>query len=298
MKKKIRFIINPISGVGKKGEIPGLIQQHLHHDLFEYEIVYTQYRKHAKLIASESSKLGFDIVCAVGGDGSVHEVGTALIGTKTALAIIPVGSGNGLARHLKIPLDIVDSIKNINNSCDFIMDTVLVNDKPFLGTGGYGFDAEIAKKFDHTKTRGFWGYVKLVSKEYRKYKPIEVEISDEKNTSKMDVVLCTLANSSEFGNGFCVSPRSSIRDGKVEICILKPFPFWKTLFILYRFFNNSIHKSKYVEIRSIEKIRIKVLNQLAHYDGEPFKVRKELNVHVKAKSLKVLVGKSYQSKIK
>jgi diacylglycerol kinase (ATP) len=298
MKKKIRFIINPISGVGQKGEIPNLIDMHLDKSKFDYEISYTQYRKHAKIIAFESVKTGFDVVCAVGGDGSVHEVGTALIGSKTSLGIIPVGSGNGLARHLKIPLDVVEAIKNLNNSIDFIMDTVLVNDKPFLGTGGYGFDAQIAKKFETTKTRGFWAYVKLVAKEYYKYKTIELEILTEKEHKKHEVVMCTLANSSEFGNGFCVSPNSSITDAKVEICILKPFPFWEILFVLYRFFNKTIHRSKYVEILSVEKARINVEQQLAHYDGEPFKIRKELNLEVKPKSLKVLVGKNHQTKIK
>jgi YegS/Rv2252/BmrU family lipid kinase len=298
MKKKIRFIINPISGVGQKGEIPKLIDENLDHALFDYEISYTQYRKHAKLLAQNSAENGFDVVCAVGGDGSVHEVGTALIGTKTSLGIIPVGSGNGLARHLKIPLDIVSAVKNINNSVIFKMDTVLVNDKPFLGTGGYGFDAQIAKKFENTKTRGFWAYVALVLKEFHKYKTIELHISTHQTEKKYAIVLCTLANSSEFGNGFCVSPFSSVYDGKVEICILKPFPFWKTLFVLYRFFNKTIHKSKYVEILSVEKARIQVENQLAHYDGEPFKIRKELNLEVKPLSLKVLVGKNYQSKIK
>lgn len=293
MKKRIRFIINPISGVGRKDQLPKLIEKHIDHKKFYYEIVYTQYRKHAKLIATESSKAGFDIVCAVGGDGSVHEVGTALIGTKTAMAIIPVGSGNGLARHLKIPLDLVESIQNINSCLEKRIDTVLVNDKPFLGTGGYGFDALIAKKFDHSKTRGFWGYVKLVTKEYFRYKPIHIKIEQEKEKRNLEVVLCTLANSSEFGNNFCVSPESNIMDGKLELCILKPFPKWKTFYILYLFFSKKIHRSYYTEFISVKKARIYVNEQVAHYDGEPFKVRKELNVEIKPNSLKVIVGKYF-----
>ncbi|MFN6076561.1 MAG: diacylglycerol/lipid kinase family protein, partial [Fluviicola sp.] len=104
MKKRIRFIINPISGGVKKAKVPQMIEEHLDHSLFDYDIAITQYKQHAKAIAIESALEGIDIVCAVGGDGSVHEVGTALSGTKTILAIIPTGSGNGLARHLKVPL--------------------------------------------------------------------------------------------------------------------------------------------------------------------------------------------------
>ena len=135
MKQRIRFIINPISGVGKKGDIPTLIEKYIYSSIFSYDIAFTKFHKHGKQIAIYSVKEGFDIVCAVGGDGSVHEVGTALIGTKTRLAILPAGSGNGLARHLKIPLDIQKAIQSINDLFEIKMDTVLVNDKSFLGVG-------------------------------------------------------------------------------------------------------------------------------------------------------------------
>ncbi|MES2588723.1 MAG: diacylglycerol kinase family protein [Bacteroidota bacterium] len=294
MKKRIRFIINPISGVGKKDQLPALIEKHLDHSLFDYDIIYTEYRKHAKTIAYESSQEGFDIVCAVGGDGSVHEVGTALIGTKTKLAILPAGSGNGLARHLKIPLKLKEAIEAINESKVLLMDTGLVNDKPFLGTGGYGFDALIAKKFDHYHTRGFWGYTKLVMKEYFKYKPITIKIELPNFKRELPVVLCTLANASEFGNGFCVSPNSNVSDGTFELCILKPFAKWKTPYIIYKFFRRTSDKSKYAEIIPFQKARIILNEQIAHYDGEPFDVRKELNIEVKPKSLYIIVGSNYQ----
>ena len=170
MKTKILFIINPISGVGKKGDLPALIEKNIDKNLFDYQITMTEYRKHAKQLAYQSAMDGFDIVCAVGGDGSVHEVGTALIGTQTKLAIIPAGSGNGLARHLNIPLNIEKAIQNINEMNVLQMDTVLVNDKPFLNAGGYGFDAIIAKKFNDSTKRGFANYVKLVFKEFLKKK--------------------------------------------------------------------------------------------------------------------------------
>ncbi len=294
MKKRIRFIINPISGVGKKDQLPTLIEKFLNHTIFDYDIIYTEYRKHAKTIAFESSKEGFDIVCAVGGDGSVHEVGTALIGTQTKLAIIPAGSGNGLARHLKIPLKLIDAIKTINESRSILMDTGLVNDKPFLGIGGYGFDALIAEKFDHYHTRGFWGYTKLVMKEYLKYKPISIKIELPNYTRELPVVLCTVANASEFGNGFCVSPNSNVSDGTFELCILKPFSKWKTPFIIYKFFKRTSHLSKYAEIIPFQKARLILNERIAHYDGEPFEVRQELNIEVKQKSLNIIVGNNYK----
>ena len=290
MKQRIRFIINPISGVKKKTDIPALIEQYLDHSKFNYDISYTEYRKHAKSIAYQSSLEGIDIVCAVGGDGSVHEVGTALIGTPTKLAILPAGSGNGLARHLNISLDIINAIKCINEDKTIKMDTVIVNDKPFLGVGGYGFDALIAKKFSEDHTRGFASYIKLVLREYFKFSPKNISIEMNGKTRNESVVLCTIANASEFGNGFVVSPNSDVTDGKIELCILKPFTIWSAPSIAYRFFKRTADKSRFSEIISFEKARIQLKDKIAHYDGEPFDVREELNIQVVPKSLNILVG--------
>jgi YegS/Rv2252/BmrU family lipid kinase len=292
MKKRIYFIINPISGTGKKKDLPKLILENLDHSIFDYEIKYSEYCKHAKEIAAQAALDGVDIVCAVGGDGSVHEVGTALIGTKTALAILPVGSGNGLARHMQIPLNIKKAIQCINEQNHLLMDTGLVNDKPFLGVGGYGFDALIADKFNKSKKRGMWNYVKLITREIYSFKPITITIELPHFKRELPVVLCTLANASEFGNGFCISPTSSVSDGKLELCLLKPFSFWKAPSIAYHFFKKTSYKSKFTETFSLEKARITLNQKMAHYDGEPFEVRKELNIQVIPKSLNILAGKS------
>ena len=290
MRKKIRFIINPISGVGNKADIPILIEENLDLNVFDYDISYTEYRKHAKIIAKQSALDGYDVVCAVGGDGSVHEVGTALIGTNTKLAILPIGSGNGLARHLNIPLDIKEAIECINKNQSIKMDTVLVNDKTFLGVGGYGFDAVIAKKFDTHTRRGLRGYAYLIIREFFKYNPINVSIDLDGKVKTLPVVLCTVANASQFGNGFTVSPKSDVTDGELELCLLKPFSIWSAPSLIFRFFRKSGDKSRFTEIIPFKKAKIKLSKKIAHYDGEPFEVRDELNVSVVPKSLNILVG--------
>lgn len=296
MKKRIRFIINPISGGVKKAKVPQMIEQYLNHDLFEYDIAITQYKQHAKSIALESALEGIDIVCAVGGDGSVHEVGTALIGTDCSMAIIPTGSGNGLARHLKIPLKTPQAIQNINELHTLCMDTGLANDKPFLGIGGYGFDAFIAKRFDEYHIRGFWGYTQLVYEEYFSYKPPKMKIILENETIKGHFLLCSVANSSEFGNGFCISPNSDICDGQMELVLLSKFSWWRTMGVIGRFFMKKIEGSRYIRIVPFKKARIILEEPLAHYDGEPFAVRNEINIEIIPQSLQVLCGKSYLSK--
>jgi YegS/Rv2252/BmrU family lipid kinase len=290
MRKKIRFIINPISGIAKKSEIPGMIEEHLDLNQFDYDIVITEHRKHARVIAKQSVIEGYDIVCAVGGDGSVHEVGTALIGTKTKLAILPTGSGNGLARHLNIPLNVKDAIKCINSNQSIQMDTVLVNDKSFLGVGGYGFDAVIAQKFEKHTRRGLRGYIYLIIREFFKYNPINVSIDLDGKVKTLPVVLCTVANASQFGNGFKVSPNSDVTDGELELCILKPFSIWSAPSIIYRFFRNTSDRSRFSEIIPFKKVKLKLSKKIAHYDGEPFEVKEELNVSVVPKSLNILVG--------
>lgn len=296
MKKRIRFIINPISGGVKKAKVPQMIEKYLDHEQFDYDIAITQYKKHAQSIAKESAAEGVDIVCAVGGDGSVHEVGTALVGTKCHLAIIPTGSGNGLARHLKIPLKTPQAIQNINQLYSCCMDTGLANDKPFLGVGGFGFDAFIAKRFDEYHIRGFWGYAQLVYEEYFSYNPPKMKITLKDEVVKGNYLLCSIANSSEFGNGFCISPTSTVIDGKMELVLLKRFAWWRTLGVLGRFFFKRIEGSRFIRIVSFEKARIVLEEPLAHYDGEPFEVRKEINIEVVPKSLWVLTGADYKRK--
>ena len=291
MKQRIQFIINPISGVHKKTDIPGLIEQYLDRDQFDYGISYTEYRKHAEEIALKCSNDGVDIVCAVGGDGSVHEVGTALIGKKTHMAIIPVGSGNGLARHLNIPLNVKDAILCINEGKYIHMDTVKVNDRSIIGIGGYGFDAIVAEEFDKGKKRGLMGYIMTVVREFFKYNPLNVSIDIDGKVKTLPVVLCTVANSSQFGNGFTVSPDSDVTDGELELYLLKPFRFWSAPRIAYNFFRKKTQKKKFAEIIRFKNARIRLSKNIAHYDGEPIEVSDDLMISVVPKSLHILVGK-------
>jgi diacylglycerol kinase family enzyme len=167
-----------------------------------------------------------------------------------------------------------------------------VNDQPFIGVGGYGFDALIAKKFDEHHARGFASYIKLVMTEYFKFTPKNISFEMNGVTRNVSAVLFTIANASEFGNGFCVSPNSSITDGQLELCILRPFSVWSSPSLAFRFFRKTADKSRFTEIIPFKKARIHLLDSIAHYDGEPFDVRKELNVEVVPESLHILVGKN------
>lgn len=290
-KKKVWFVINPISGTSSKDIIPAIISSQLDSTIFDYEIKYTTFKGHGSEIGKEAIRNKVDIVCAVGGDGSVHDIGTTLIGTNTKLAILPVGSGNGLARHLKIPLDIKDAVRCINQNNSILMDTVKMNDAPLLGFGGFGLDALIAKRFNEDNKRGLWVYVKHVMKEFFKYHPINFTIYTNGEIKKISAVMCTVANTSEFGNGFIVSPKSDPTDGKLELVILKPFSFWKIPFVVNNYFKGKLQREALSEVISFETATIEMNNSLGHYDGEPTVVPNKVIIEVVPKSLHIIIGK-------
>ena len=155
-----------------------------------------------------------------------------------------------------------------------------VNDKSFLGVGGYGFDAVVANKFDKGKRRGLRGYIVTIFKEFFKYNPLNVSIDVDGKVKTLPVVLCTVANSSQFGNGFTVSPESDVTDGELELCILKPFSIWNLPSIALDFFRKRSHKSRFSEVIRFRKATIKLTKKIAHYDGEPIDVKGELRVSV------------------
>ena len=164
-KRRIIFIINPISGTSNKDEVPQLISKHLDQERFDYKVCFTEYSGHAAEIARQSAEAGIDIVVAVGGDGTINEVARSLVHTQTALGIIPCGSGNGLARHLCIPMDTVKAIELINQCQIESFDYGVINGLPFFCTCGMGFDAFTSLKFAEAGRRGPITYVGNVLKE-------------------------------------------------------------------------------------------------------------------------------------
>lgn len=288
---KILFIINPISGVGKKNTIPFLIEKKMKNSAIEWRILYTERRKHGATIARDEAS-NYDAIVAVGGDGSVNEIGSALIGKACALGILPCGSGNGLARHLKIPLKLDKAIERIVAFNVIEIDTGLVNETPFLGTCGFGFDAHIAQKFDTFGKRGFLSYARLVIKEYNHFQAPRFTISGKDFEDVKDVILCSVANSSQFGNGFTISPNSDIQDGIFELVYLERFKWIKAPFLTQKFFTGKIQKSKHFSTRAFQhELKLTVHSDQEmyfHIDGEPQKGKNEYILKIQPKSLKII----------
>lgn len=289
MKKKICFIVNPISGVGRQKVIEKLIDQHLNRTLFEYEIAYTKAAKHATELAKQAVADNFNIVVAVGGDGSVNEISKGLIGTTTSLAIIPTGSGNGLARHLKIPLDLKKAMSVINNAKETLIDSIQFNNETFINVAGIGFDAHIGWEFAKFGKRGFSSYLKVIIREFPKFKIQDFELIINGKTLHKKAFLITFANGSQWGNNAHIAPLADIADGLMDIAILKDFSLLNIISIGYKLFRKTLHESSHLEIIKTKEVIIKQSNTIAHIDGEPIEIGNTISIKVNPLSLRVIV---------
>jgi diacylglycerol kinase (ATP) len=289
MRKKLLIIINPVSGTGQHESVVENITDLVKESEFDYKIVFTKHPGHATEMAAEAVKNQYDIVAAVGGDGTVHETGKALIGSSTALAIIPRGSGNGMANNLKIPLKLPSAIKVLTESKTIKIDTVKINDNCFLGIAGCGFDALVAWEFAKFGKRGLASYVKIVLREISKYKEDTyfLEIDGKEYTRK--AFLISFANSSQFGNNAVVAPGAKMYDGLIDVAIIERFPINQLPQMAYKLFTNSLDKSKYLEIIKGKNIHIKQNSELVQLDGEGFSMGKELAISVNPLSLNIVV---------
>ncbi|HEX8515499.1 MAG TPA: diacylglycerol kinase family protein [Bacteroidia bacterium] len=289
MKKKICFIVNPISGVGRQKLIEKLIDESLDRTIYEYQIVYTRAAKHAIELAREAAFNRTDVVVAVGGDGSVNETAKGLVNTQTAMAIIPTGSGNGLARHLMIPLKLKKAMEIINRGKTTMIDTIRLNDETFVNVAGIGFDAHIGWEFAKFGKRGFSSYVKVILREFPKYKAQDFElVIDGKSTTK-NAYLISFANGSQWGNNACIAPGADISDGIMDIAVLKDFNLFTGILIGYRLFQKTLHLSSHLETIRAKEVIVRQKGNIAHIDGEPIECGKELKIKVDHLSLKVII---------
>ena len=196
----VLFIVNPISGTTDKKRIVALIPKYLSDERFDVHVAYTDHSGHAAELASEAVADGTDVVVAVGGDGTVNEVARSLVHSRTALGIIPCGSGNGLARHLYIPMNPEGAMQVLADCQIKSLDYGIINGTPFFCTCGVGFDAFVSSKFAKSGRRGLLTYIENTLKEGLKYQPdtYEMEIDGEKKQFKAFLIAC--ANASQYGN--------------------------------------------------------------------------------------------------
>ena len=288
-KIKVLFIINPFSGVDRQKAMEQHIAKNLDHNKFEYTISYTEAPQHATQLCTNAIANGYDLIVAVGGDGTVNEVAKPLVGKNIPLGIIPSGSGNGLAHHLKIPVEPQKAIHILNAFTSKKIDTAEINNRFFLSIAGVGFDAFVAKKFANQKKRGFLKYAEIAIGEYYKYEPEDYTIMVDGKKVERKALFISFANSDQFGYNTSISPHAKIDDGLIDICIMKKVPLWKTGFLAPLLFMKKIDKSPYVEIIRASEVEIIQKNKRINLDGESIKMSENLHIKVLPRSLVVIV---------
>ena len=291
MKKKAVFVINLISGTSDKAAIPGLIDLYLDKEKFEYEIAITQYAGHASEIAAKAKDDGVDVVVAVGGDGTVNEVARAIVHSDTALGIIPCGSGNGLARHLLLPLNVRKAIDVINRCEVRQLDYGIINDYPFFCTCGMGFDAFVSMKFAEAGKRGPITYVENVLREGLKYKPETYTIEDESGTLQYKAFLISCANASQYGNNAYIAPQASMSDGLMDVIIMEPFDVFEAPQISIEMFSKTLDKNSKIKTFRTRHLHIhRDKPGVIHYDGDPVMTGADIDIELKPKGINIIVN--------
>jgi len=294
LERKALFIVNPISGGKKKDGVPELIEKYMDPAIYKPVIVFSDGVSHARQIAKEAVNK-FDLIVAVGGDGTVNEIASAVVGTETIFGIIPFGSGNGLSRFLNIPMDTEQAIKSLITGHVETIDSAKLNGRSFFNMAGMGFDAHISEVFSHTKKRGFITYIKSSIQEVTKYKPQHYHLEIDGKTYERDAFMLSFANSSQYGNNAHISPKASVQDGLLDVCVIKMFPLWRFFEMGIRMLNKTADKTKYVEIIRGKNIVVKRNGPgPVHLDGEPKIINGDITIEVVPHSLKIIVGSSYK----
>ena len=294
--KNIAFIINPISGgqTSARRKMPKLIDKELDRTQWLPNIVFTEYAGHATELARQFAVMGFEAVVAVGGDGTVNEVARGLRDTETALGVIPVGSGNGFARHLHIPMNTTRAIQMLNHSEPICVDYGLANDKMFVTTCGVGFDAHIADRFAAAGKRGFATYVQNTLKDVFSYEPETYHIVGEGIDLTHKAFLITFANANQWGNDAYIAPQASMQDGLMDICIMSSSALLGAPGLAVRLFTKSISSSLFMDTVKAKDIMLYRENESPfHIDGDPVKMDKDIHIQIVSDGLRVLVEKRF-----
>ena len=289
-KKKISFIINPKSGTQSKEQILHLLDEKLDKSRYIPEVIYTEWAGHAVEIAARKAKEEVFAVVAIGGDGTINEIARSLVHTKTALGIIPCGSGNGLARHLQIPMEAKKAIDIINEGLIDIIDYGKINDVPFFCTCGVGFDAFVSLKFAKAGRRGPLTYLEKTLLESLKYQPETYELETEDGTLKYKAFLIACGNASQYGNNAYIAPQAMLTDGLLDVTILEPFTVLDVPSLSFQLFNKTIDQNSRIKTFRCQTLRIhRTKPGVVHFDGDPMMMGENIDVKVIKEGLQVII---------
>lgn len=284
---KALFLVNERSGARRRFDVAEVIRRAA---ACAYEIVPCRAKEELPGIIARAEGEEFDVVYAVGGDGTVHETAKHLIGRKPALAILPIGSGNGFARHIGLPLDPVEAVRSCSAGTIVTIDTAEVNGTPFLGVMGMGFDALVAERFASSTVRGFGTYVQEGVAVFLRFRAEEYELETAAQRMTKRAFVVAIANSGQYGNNARIAPLASLQDGLLDVVVIEDASLLRALLLLPPLFRGTLHRSRGVHGLQTPEVTIRRASAgPAHLDGEPYALPAELRVRVVPRSLRLLV---------
>lgn len=289
--RKVLAIINPISGTGSKTSIPMLLAEAYQETDLQLFVTYTKEGGHAYELARQAVEQGYEYVIAVGGDGTVNEIAKALIYTDTALAIIPKGSGNGLARALGMPMRERSAIDAILQGSVHVIDCCKANGRPFFCTCGMGFDAQVSKQFAEAPFRGPLTYFATMVDKYINFKPelYRISIEDGQEVWETEAFIVAGANASQYGNNAYIAPNASMTDGMIDLIVLRPFGGLKAPQVALQLFTKRLESSNLQDSFKVSRAIIERSKAgPVHLDGEPIEMGTRLEIEVVPASIKVI----------
>jgi diacylglycerol kinase family enzyme len=286
----ILFVINPISGDIEKAEVVAEIETFCFEEKIHATFFNTSGDNDLLRLKEELKTLRYDAVVAVGGDGTVHLAGAALVNSGLPLGILPMGSGNGLSKDTGIPQELSEALKVLTDYTIKAIDTLSVNNEICVHITDLGFNALVVKLFSEGESRGPTSYAFVAMQQYLNFEPHKYKVETDNGNFTGEAFMVTVTNANAFGSNAAINPSGIIDDGKFEICIIEPFPKTSALQILYRLYNDSIEASDYSQLISCRQATIYNLEQdVSHVDGEPVELGEKISIKINPKSLNLML---------
>lgn len=286
--KKLLLIINPIAGTSSKKGIEESVTRSLSDLGWEVGTVFTRGKGDATRLARQAVDEGFGGVIAAGGDGTVNETAIALCDTGVALGIIPCGSGNGLARHLYIPIDVDEALQVICENHVSPIDYGLLNGHHFFCTCGVGFDAMVSERFSRHSSRGLVTYVRSMLEEYHRFQPAQYTIRIDGDILTEKAFVIAACNASQYGNNAYIAPDAKIDDGLLDITIIQAASPIRTCLVGLDMMTGFINKNTIIRSFRAKAATIACETEgPLHIDGEPMHIDMPFDISCHKHGLRV-----------
>ena len=293
--RNLLFVVNPKAGKRKKKSFQEVLNQHFPSNLTKQVVMWEPIEKFQEITQLIHSGQFTDVI-AVGGDGTVNRVAVEAMKAGVRFGIVPMGSGNGLARSLGLPMDTAAALQAIATGREQYIDAGMAGYEVFFCTAGVGFDAHIGERFASSRERGLWSYVKIIINELFAYTPERYSLQFNGMTLPVEAFLVTAANAGQYGNDFFIAPKASMQDGLIHVVVMKRFPPLAVFGLLIKILQRKADQSKYIDTYTTDKLLIiRDHSGPMHYDGEPGNAGRSIQFEIKPKALKVIVGAAFKA---